>query len=46
MAGLNMAGVISLSDAALEAVLAVTGILVFFGAYFLLYRKDPENVVL
>ena len=45
MAGLNMAGVISLSDAALETIFVISGLSVFFGAYFLLYRKDGENVV-
>ena len=43
MAGLNMAGVISISDAALEAILVITGLAVFFGAYFLLYKKDIDS---
>ena len=41
--GLSMANVISLSDVQLEAVVTVTGALVFFGSYFLLYRKDKDR---
>ncbi len=40
IAGLNMAGVINLSAMMLEVIVAVFGIAVFFGAYFLLYKKD------
>lgn len=44
--GLALAGVIGLSDWGLEAVCTVIGLAVFFGAYFLLYKKDsfvPEK---
>ncbi|MBR3305855.1 MAG: YhfC family intramembrane metalloprotease [Lachnospiraceae bacterium] len=37
---LNIVKVISLSDWTLEAIVAVYGSLVFFGAYFMLYKKD------
>ena len=40
VAGLQMAGVIALSPVMLEVVVAVIGSAVFFGAYFLLYKKD------
>ena len=40
IAGLNMAGVINLSPVILEIIIAIFGIAVFFGAYFLLYKKD------
>ena len=38
--GLNMAGVISISTWGLEAIVVVFGCAVFFGAFFLLYKKD------
>ena len=41
--GLHMAGVISLSPLMQEAIVAVSGSAVFFGAYFLLYKKDRGN---
>lgn len=41
--GLSMANVISLSDVQLEAVVTVTGALVFFGSFFLLYKKDKDK---
>ena len=41
--GLNMQGVISLSDTMLEVMVTVIGSLLFFGSYFLLYRKDKER---
>ena len=40
VAALNMAGVITLSTAALEIFAAVFGLGIFFGAYLGLYRKD------
>ena len=40
VAGLQMAGVISPSPVMLEVIVAVFGSAVFFGAYFLLYKKD------
>ncbi|MBR1862230.1 MAG: YhfC family intramembrane metalloprotease [Lachnospiraceae bacterium] len=40
IAGLNLAGVINLSPIMLEIIVAVFGIGVFLGAYFLLYRRD------
>ena len=42
IAGLMLAGVIQLSTWALEGIFAVFGIVVFCGAYFLLYRKDKD----
>jgi len=40
--GLDFAGVIELSDWGLEGVCTVMGLAVFFGAYFLLYKKDSS----
>jgi len=40
--GLNMAGVIELTPVMTEIIVAVFGFAVFFGAYFLLYRKDKK----
>ena len=40
--GLNMAGVIELTPVMVEIIVAVFGFAVFFGAYFLLYRKDKK----
>ncbi len=40
--GLNMAGVIELTPVMTEIIVAVIGFAVFFGAYFLLYRKDKK----
>ncbi len=40
--GLALAGVIGLSDWGLEGVCTVMGLAVFFGAYFLLYKKDSS----
>lgn len=40
VAALCIFNVISLSTWALEVIVAVFGLLVFFGAYFLLYRRD------
>ena len=42
--GLNLTGVIALSAGTLEVIIAVFGILTFFGAYILLYKKDREGV--
>ncbi len=42
-AGLHMAGVISFSPLMQEAIVAVSGSAVFFGAYFFLYKKDRGN---
>jgi len=41
-AGLQLAGVISVSALVAEIVIAVSSSLTFFGAYFLLYKKDAE----
>ncbi|MBR2753284.1 MAG: YhfC family intramembrane metalloprotease, partial [Lachnospiraceae bacterium] len=41
-AALQLGKIITLSPWALEAVFAVVGVLVFCGAYFLLYKKDTE----
>ena len=41
--GLNMQGIVSLSDIQLEVIVAVCGSLLFFGSYFLLYRKDKDR---
>ncbi|MBQ3898954.1 MAG: YhfC family intramembrane metalloprotease [Lachnospiraceae bacterium] len=43
LAGLKMAGVIEISPVMLEVIVAVFGLATFFGAYFLLYRKDSEK---
>ncbi len=43
--GLMLAGVISIPDWAFELVFAVASSLIFFGAYFLLYRKDKADAV-
>ena len=40
LAGLKMAGVIEISPVMMEVVVAVFGLATFFGAYFLLYKKD------
>ncbi len=40
IAGLSMVGVISISTWGLEAIVVVFGCAVFFGAFFLLYKKD------
>ena len=40
--GLNMAGVIELTPVMTEIIVAVFGFAVFFGAYFILYRKDKK----
>ena len=40
LAGLKMAGVIEISPVIMEVVIAVFGLATFFGAYFLLYKKD------
>ena len=42
-AGLQLAGVISVSALVAEIVIAVFGSLTFFGAYFLLYKKDADK---
>ncbi|MCR4584910.1 MAG: YhfC family intramembrane metalloprotease [Lachnospiraceae bacterium] len=43
IAGLQLAGVTTLSPVMMEAVVVLSGIAVFFGAYFLLYKKDKES---
>lgn len=45
IAGLSMTDVFNPSVLALELIAAVFAILTFFGAYFLLYKKDMENDV-
>ena len=42
MIGLSMAGVIHLTSFGTEAIVTICGALTFFGAYFLLYKKDKE----
>lgn len=42
--GLQLAGVLIVPAWVMELVVAVSGSLTFFGAYFLLYRKDNEDV--
>ena len=44
-AGLMLANVISIPGWAFEMVFAIASSLVFFGAYFLLYRKDKTEAV-
>ncbi len=44
LAGLNMAKVIELSAPALETLVVAFGLLTFLGAYFLLYKKDPDRI--
>ena len=41
--GLTLVNVITLSDIQLEAFVTVIGALLFFGSYFLLYRKDKDR---
>ena len=43
IAALNIFSVISLSPLALEGIVAVFGLLTFFGAYLLLYKKDERK---
>ena len=43
-AGLNMAKVIELSAPALETLVVAFGLQTFLGAYFLLYKKDPDRI--
>ena len=43
--GLMMVKVISMPDWAFEAIFAIASSLVFFGAYFLMYRKDKAETV-
>ena len=43
MLGLNMKGVISLTDWQLEIIVMVVGALTFFGSYFILYKKDSDT---
>ena len=43
--GLMLAGVISIPNWAFEVVFAIASSLIFFGAYFLLYRKDTAKAV-
>ena len=40
--GLSLVNVITLSDWALEAIFGICAALVFFGAYFMLYKKDKD----
>lgn len=41
--GLTMVNVITLSDIQLEIIVAVIGSLLFFGSFFLLYKKDKDK---
>ena len=43
MLGLVMANVIHLSDIQIEAIITVSGAFIFFGSYFLLYKKDKDR---
>ncbi len=43
MLGLNMKGIINLSDWSLEMIVLVVGSLTFFGSYFILYKKDTDT---
>ena len=43
-AAFRMAGVVTASDWAMEGIVAVFGILMFFGAYVLLYKRDKATV--
>ena len=45
MIGLSMAGVIHLTTFGTEAMVTICGALTFFGAYFLLYKKDKDRNV-
>ncbi len=42
--GLSLVNVITLSDWALEAIFGICAALVFFGAYFMLYKKDKDDI--
>ena len=42
--GLSLVNVITLSDWALEAVFGICAAFVFFGAYFMLYKKDKDDI--
>lgn len=44
VAGLVIFNVISISDWGMELIVAIMGIAVFFGSYFLLYKKDNKTV--
>lgn len=41
--GLSLVNVITLSDWALEAIFGICAAFVFFGAYFMLYKKDKDD---
>ena len=43
MLGLNMKGIINLSDWSIEMIVLVFGSLTFFGSYFILYKKDTDT---
>ena len=43
--GLMLANVINIPDWVFEVIFAIASSLVFFGAYFLLYRKDKADAV-
>ena len=43
MLGLNMKGIINLSDWSIEMIVLVVGSLTFFGSYFILYKKDTDT---
>ena len=42
--GLSLVNVITLSDWALEAIFGICAAFVFFGAYFMLYKKDKDDI--
>lgn len=41
--GLNMAGVISIPAWGIEGIVVIFGLATFFGAFFLLYKNDPDR---
>ncbi len=43
MIGLNMKGIITLSDWGLEMIIMAIGSLTFFASYFILYKKDSDT---
>ena len=43
MIGLNMKGIITLSDWGLEMIIMAIGSLTFFASYFMLYKKDSDT---
>ena len=46
MIGLNMKGIITLSDWGLEMIIMAIGTLTFFASYFILYKNDSDTTAL